>query len=100
VGELVASSGNRLLSILIQPHRRIMSSFVIVSIINVHPGRTFSNFDCPSWRHPEEILVDFIRLLGTHGVRLISLVPGVRTFRAVISTDQDWDEMGMLSCFQ
>jgi hypothetical protein len=99
VGELVTSYGNRLISISVHPHRPIMSSFVIVLIINVHPERTFSNFDCPSWRHPEDILVGFATVVRTHNVQLISLVPGVRTFRAVISTERDWDEMGMLNCF-
>jgi hypothetical protein len=44
VGELVTSLGSRRLSIAIHPHCPIMSYFVIVSITNVHPNRSFSRY--------------------------------------------------------
>jgi hypothetical protein len=97
VGELVTSHGDRLLSITVHPHRPILPFFVIILVTNIHPSRSFSAFNCPSRRYPEDILVDFTRLLRTHRVQLVSLV---RTFSAVISAEKDWDEMGMLSCFQ
>jgi hypothetical protein len=100
VGELVASQGNRLLSITVHRNRPILPFFVIISITNVHPSRTFSAFNCPSWNYPEDILARFMSLLRAQGVELVSLVPGVRTISAVISTGRDWYELGMLVCFR
>jgi hypothetical protein len=92
VGELVTSQGNRLLSITVHQNRPILPFFVIISITNVHPSRTFSAFNCPSWNYPEDILARFTSLLRAQGVELVSLVPGVRTFSAVISTGRGSQE--------
>jgi hypothetical protein len=45
-------------------------------------------------------MVGITGLLLAHAVELVSLVPGVRTFSAVICTDKDWNELDMLACFQ
>lgn len=99
VGELVTTRGNRFVRISVHPLIPLPPPSLVVVILNVHPDRSFSSLCSQSWKTAGDVVGALLNMLDGHRVRLVTMEDDQSSFTAVISTDKDVEDIGLLGCF-